>query len=292
MRITVFSRGPTLYSTSRIVAAGEELGHKMEVVDHAYCSPALEEGRHCLLFDGKPMKAPKLVIPRIGANMTVRGISLLRQLEVMQIPHTMNAGALQLARDKMSSLQALASAGLPVPETILCFTLREVRLAALRLAGYPIVVKMLESTHGVGVALAYNLFQLERIAEGFLHLQQRVILQEFIEESEGRDVRAFVVGGKIVAAMERQATNGEFRANIHRGASATPIDLEPQDQATVLRAAEVLGVEIAGVDMIPSDQGYLLMEVNASPGLEGIETTTKVNIAGAIIEYAVNKTNT
>ena len=289
MRITVFSRGPTLYSTSRIVAAGEARGHSVDVVDHAYLSPWLEVGRPCLLQDGKPMRPPTVVIPRIGANMTVRGASLLRQLDTMSVPHTMDATALQLARDKMGSLQALSAAGLDVPDTALCYNLREVRLAALRVGAYPIVVKMLESTHGVGVALARNLFQLERIAEGFLQLQGRVILQEYIAESEGRDVRAFVVGNEIVAAMERSAQPGEFRANMHRGATAEPIELAPADQVTVRKAAHALGVEIAGVDLIPSRHGYLLMEVNASPGLEGIETTTDVDIAGAIIDYAVAK---
>lgn len=289
MRVTIFSRGPGLYSTSRLVEAAETRGHQVEVTDHAFVTPFLEVGRSSLLYDGKPMRKPQVVIPRIGANMTVRGISLLRQLDAMQVPHTMNAAALQLARDKMGSLQALAAAGLDVPDTVLCFSLREVRLGALRLGSYPIVVKMLESTHGVGVALAYNLFQLERIAEGFLQLQQRVLLQEFIEESDGKDVRALVVGGKIIAAMERQAQDGEFRANMHLGASAVPIDLNERDQQTVLTAAECLGVEVAGVDLLPSANGYLLMEVNASPGLEGIETTTGVDIAGAIVEYALNK---
>ncbi|OAV45643.1 RimK family alpha-L-glutamate ligase [Lewinella sp. 4G2] len=289
MRVTVFSRGPTLYSTSRIVAAGEDRGHTVEVVDHAYCSPALDGDHFHLLYDGRPMKSPQLVIPRIGANMTVRGAALLRQLDVMNVPHTMNANALQLARDKMGSLQVLAGAGLPIPATVLCFTLREVRLAALTLGAYPVVVKMLESTHGVGVALAHSLFELERIAEGFLQLQQRVILQEFIEESEGKDVRSFVVGDQIVATMERRAIEGEFRANMHRGASAVPIELSSADQDLVLKAASVLGVEIAGVDLIPSRHGYLLMEVNASPGLEGIETTTDVDVAGAIINYATAK---
>ncbi len=289
MRITIFSRGPALYSTARLVEAGEARGHAVEVVDHAFLTPALEEGRHCLLVDGKPMRTPRVVIPRIGANMTVRGASLLRQLDVMRVPHTMNADALLLARDKMGSLQHLATVGLPAPSSTLCFNLREVRLAALRMRGYPIVVKMLESTHGVGVALAYNLFQLERVAEGFLQLQQRVLIQEFIEESDGKDIRAFVVGDEIVATMERAAAEGEFRANMHRGASATSIELSDADRQTVLTAARSLGLEIAGVDLLPSDDGYLLMEVNASPGLEGIETCTGVDIAGRIIEYAANK---
>ncbi|NJC24861.1 ATP-grasp domain-containing protein [Neolewinella antarctica] len=290
MRITVFSRGPTLYSTSRIVAAGEARGHTVEVIDHAFCNPALEAGRHCLLYDGQPLRTPTVVVPRIGANMTVRGASLLRQLDTMSVPHTMSADGLLLARDKMGSLQALAKAGLPVPTTILCFNLREVRLAALRLGDYPIVVKMLEGTHGEGVALAHNLLQLEKIARRFIDSQSRVILQEYVAESQGTDVRAFVVGNQIVATMQRRATDGEFRANMHLGASALPITLSEADQLIVLRAAAVLNVEIAGVDLIPSNEGYLIVEVNASPGLEGIETTTGQDVAGEIIEYAIKKT--
>lgn len=154
---------------------------------------------------------------------------------------------------------------------------------------FPIVVKLLESTHGVGVALAHTPYQLERIAEGFLRLQDRVILQEFIAESDGRDIRALVVGNEVVAAMERKAGPDEFRANMHRGATAREVELSAEDEALAIRAARIVGVEVAGVDLIPSDRGYLLMEVNASPGLEGIETHTGVDIAGAIIEYAVNK---
>jgi ribosomal protein S6--L-glutamate ligase len=189
----------------------------------------------------------------------------------------------------MSSLQILSANGLPIPDTILCFTLQEARKAALRMNGFPVVVKLLESTHGIGVALAESLYQLERIAESFLGLQGRIILQEFVEESEGRDIRAFVVGNKVVAAMERKASKGEFRANMHLGATAAAVELSPEDEKLCILAASVLGIEVAGVDLIPSSRGPLLMEVNASPGLEGIETATNIDIAGAIIDYALSK---
>lgn len=289
MRITVFSRGPTLYSTRRLVEAGKQRLHWTEVTDHAMCSPFLSKDNTSILLDGKPLPMPQVAIPRIGANITARGAAIIRQLDVLGVPHTLTADALLLARDKMSSLQVLARNGVPVPETILCFSNREARLAAKRMTSYPVVVKLLESTHGVGVALATTPFQLERIVEGFLRFQDRIILQEYIGESRGVDIRAFVVGDRVVATMERRATGNEFRANIHRGATARAVQLSAKDEALVLKAAKLIGVEVAGVDLLPSHRGPLLMEVNASPGLEGIEAATGVDIAGAIIDYAVSK---
>ena len=289
MRIFIFSRGPFLYSTARLVEAGKARNHWTEVIDHGMCSPALSGADTALLYHGKALKLPHVVIPRIGANITQRGAAIIRQLDVLGVPTTISADGLLLARDKMSSLQVLAANGLPVPHTILCFSLQEVRKAALNMKSFPIVIKLLESTHGIGVALAHSLFQLEQIAEGFLRLQDRVILQEFIEESDGRDIRAFVVGNQVVAAMERKASAGEFRANMHRGASAKAIQLSAEDEELCIESARVLGIEVAGVDLIPSKRGPLLMEVNASPGLEGIEGATQVDIAGAIIDYATSK---
>lgn len=289
MRINIFSRGPYLYSTMRLVEAGKTRGHFTDVIDHGFCSPSLHGNDTALLLNGKPIREPHVAIPRIGANMTSRGAAIIRQLDVLNIPHTMNANGLMLARDKMSCLQVLAGNGVAVPRTVLCFTLSEVKQAAAAMDDYPVVLKLLESTHGVGVALAHTPYQLERIAEGFLRIQDRVILQEFVAESDGRDIRALVVGDRVVAAMERKAGEGEFRANMHRGATARAVTLSPEDEALALRAAAIAGVEVAGVDLLPSDRGPLLMEVNASPGLEGIENATKVDIAGAIVEYAISK---
>ena len=285
----VFSRGPGLYSTRRLVEAAAARGHEVTVVDHALCSPYLDGEKHTILNDGQLLEVPDVAIPRIGANITTRGVALIRQLDVMGVPHVLHADALLLARDKMSCLQHLSGAGLEVPRTGLCFTTQEVRQLAKRLGPFPVVVKLLESTHGVGVALAHNLYQLQRLAEGFLQLQDRVIIQEYIRESRGCDVRAFVVGDRIVAAMERKAVAGEFRANIHRGATATALELDEEEEALILKTASVIGVEVAGVDLIRSKRGPLVMEVNASPGLEGIEGATKVDIATEIITYAESK---
>ncbi|MCP9235339.1 RimK family alpha-L-glutamate ligase [Lewinella sp. JB7] len=289
MQIGIFSRGPSLYSTRRLVEAGEALGHEVEVIDHALCSPSLQGQRSTILHNGNPLELPQVAIPRIGANVTARGVSIIRQLDALGVPHILSAEALLLARDKMSCLQRLAAAEIDVPNTVLCFSTYEAKRAARRMGPFPIVVKLLESTHGVGVALAHNLFQLERLAEGFLQLQDRILLQEYIRESNGADIRALVVGDRIVAAMERRAAPGEFRANMHRGATATAVELSPEDEELVMRTARTIGVEVAGVDLIPSRRGALVMEVNASPGLEGIEGATKVDIAGAIVRYAISK---
>jgi len=289
MNVTIFSRGPNLYSTQRLVEAGRERGHATTVVDHGYCSPSLHGKHTSLLYDGKPLPRPDVAIPRIGANITSRGAAIIRQLDVLKVPTTISAEGLLLARDKMSCLQVLVGNGVQVPRTVLCFTLQEVRRAGAGMGSFPVVVKLLESTHGVGVALAHTAYQLERIAEGFLRIQDRVILQEFVAESDGRDIRAFVVGNHVVAAMERKAGPDEFRANMHRGATARAISLSPEEKALAVKAAKIVGVEVAGVDLIPSDRGPLLMEVNASPGLEGIENTTNIDIAGAILDFAVAK---
>ncbi|WP_157974263.1 RimK family alpha-L-glutamate ligase [Lewinella sp. IMCC34183] len=289
MRIAIFSRGPGLYSTRRLVAAATARGHAADVIDHALCSPFLAGRKSTLLHNGSPLELPDVAIPRIGANITTRGVSLIRQLDALSVPHTLSPDALLLARDKMSCLQVLAGAGIDVPRTVLCFSAWEARQVARRLGPFPVVVKLLESTHGVGVALAHNLHQLDRVVEGFLQLQDRVLIQEYIRESKGCDQRAFVVGDEIVAVMERRAAPGEFRANIHRGASAVRIELDDASQELVRFTARTIGVEIAGVDLIQSRRGPLVMEVNASPGLEGIEGATEVDIAGAIIRHAEQK---
>ena len=289
MQIAVFSRGPNLYSTRRLVEAAQLRQYAVEVIDHALCGALIDGDRSALLHNGTPLPPPQVAITRIGANVTQRGVALIRQLDVLGVPHLLSASALMLARDKMSCLQQLALSGIPVPRTVLCFSVFEARRIARKLGPFPIVVKLLESTHGVGVALAHNLHQLDRLAEGFLQLQDRFLLQEYIRESRGKDIRAFVVGDRIVATMQREAAPGEFRANIHRGASATPYALSEEEAGIVHATARAIGVEVAGVDLIPSKRGPLVMEVNASPGLEGIEGATGVDIAGDIITYAASK---
>ncbi|MEM9837082.1 MAG: RimK family alpha-L-glutamate ligase [Bacteroidota bacterium] len=287
MHIGILSRGPGLYSTQRLVEAGQQAGHQVSIIDHGITSLLVTPAGGSMFIRGMDLDLPDVVIPRIGTNVTAIGAATISQLDLLGIPHLTSADGLLLARDKMRSLQFLARHQIGVPSSMLVTDAREARKIARRLSNYPIVVKLLESTHGVGVALAYNRYQLERTTEAFLRLQDRVILQEFIGEANGSDIRAFVVAGKVVAAMERKAAAGEFRANMHRGATATAIALTDVEAHIALKTASLLNLDVAGVDLIRSKRGPLVMEVNASPGLEGIETCTGIDVAGAIIEAAV-----
>ncbi|PHI18266.1 30S ribosomal protein S6--L-glutamate ligase [Lewinellaceae bacterium SD302] len=286
MHIGILSRGPGLYSTQRLKAAAEARGHEVTITDHAACSLLIDEYGGRLYEMGEPVRLADVYIPRIGASITSLGVSVIGQLDMLGVPHTTTANGLLLARDKMRCLQFLAGRGVKVPNTLWCTSGAEAKRVAKAVGPYPVVVKLLESTHGVGVTLAHNRYQLERTVEAFLSLQERVIIQEFIEEAAGVDLRAFVVDGKIVAAMERRAAAGEFRANLHLGGEAKTAKLSYEEERTALDAARMLGLDVAGVDLIRSERGSLIMEVNASPGLEGIENCTKVDIAGAIVEAA------
>lgn len=289
MLIGVLSRGPSLYSTRRLVEAAEQRGHDVTVIDHANCSLLIDRQGGQLLHRGKRLKLPDVCIPRIGASVTALGMTVINQLDLLNVPHTTSAHGLGLARDKMRCLQFLASKGIAVPNTMLCTNSHEAPNIVRWVGDYPVVVKLLESTHGIGVALADHRYQLQRTVEAFLRLQNRVILQEFIAEAAGVDLRAFVVDGQIVAAMQRSAEKGEFRANMHLGAEASVAKLSYEEEQIALRAAKFLGLDVAGVDLIRSERGSLVMEVNASPGLEGIENCTGVDIAGAIVTAAENR---
>lgn len=286
MHVGILSRGPGLYSTQRLKAAAEERGHRVTITDHSACSLLITDYGGRLYERGQNLNLADVYIPRIGASITSLGVSVIGQLDMLGVPHTTSAEGLLLARDKMRCLQFLSARGIKVPNTLWCTSGAEARRVVHAVGPYPVVVKLLESTHGVGVTLAHNRYQLERTVEAFLSLQERVIIQEFIEEAAGVDLRAFVVDGKIVAAMERRAAKGEFRANMHLGAEAVVAHLSYEEEQIAINAARMLGLDVAGVDLIRSERGSLIMEVNASPGLEGIETCTKVDIAGAIVEAA------
>ena len=289
MHLVILSRGPQLYSTRRLLAAGRQRGHKMHLVDHARCNLAVGRDNSGVYYHDRLLERPDGVIPRIGASITVHGAAVIAQYESMRIPTTTTSTALLRARDKLRCLQHLAGHGIPVPDTILCTERNSVRGAMRALGGPPLVLKLLESTHGVGVDLAESSWQVMRTAEAFLHLHRRFLMQEYIAESNGADIRVLVVGGQVIAAMRRQAAAGEFRSNLHRGATSEPVDLSATEIELVLRVAQLMELDVAGVDLIPSDRGPLVMEVNASPGLEGIENTTGVDVAGAIIELIAQK---
>jgi ribosomal protein S6--L-glutamate ligase len=272
-----------------LLAAGRQRGHKMHLVDHAKCNLAVRAKQAGVYYRDRLLPRPDGVIPRIGASITVHGAAVIAQYESMRVPTTTTSSALLRARDKLRCLQHLAGFGIPVPDTILCTQRNSVRSAMRALGGPPLVLKLLESTHGVGVDLAESSWQVMRTAEAYLQLHRRFLMQEFIAEAEGCDLRALVVGGQVVAAMRRRAAPGEFRSNLHRGATSEAIELSEEEVRLVLRVAELMELDVAGVDLIPSDRGPLVMEVNASPGLEGIENATGIDIAGAIIEFIVQK---
>ena len=256
----------------------------MRVIDHGQCSLLIEQGVPQVIYEGTRLVGMDALIPRIGASVTDYGAAVIRQFELMDIYTATRSEALIMARDKLKCLQILSANGIAVPRTIIAGMLEALPRLIDTLGSLPIVVKMLESTHGVGVMLAESRNTAISLVEAFTKLGQPVILQEYIEEASGTDIRAFVVGKRVVASMLRQAQAGEFRSNMHLGATAIPIPLTPAEEKIVLESARLMNLDIAGVDILRSKRGPLVMEVNASPGLEGIENTTKVDIAAAIIE--------
>ncbi|KAB2859036.1 MAG: 30S ribosomal protein S6--L-glutamate ligase, partial [Flavobacteriales bacterium] len=278
-------RNPHLYSTSRLVEAGQKRGHEMLVLDHTKCDLLIEKRKPQVLYKGKPLEGVDAIIPRIGASVTFYGAAVVRQFEMMKVFTATESQALVRSRDKLRSLQILARAGLGLPKTAFTNYSKDVKTVIKNVGGAPCVIKLLEGTQGVGVVLAENHNAAESVIEAFNGLKARVIIQEFIKEAGGADIRAFVVDGVVVGAMKRQAKEGEFRSNLHRGGSAQVIELTDEEENAALKAAKVLGLGIAGVDMLQSKKGPLIMEVNSSPGLEGIEGATGKDIANTIIRY-------
>lgn len=285
LKIVILSRNPNLYSTSQLVKAGERRGHEMMVVDHSKCDIIIEKKNPHIFYRGKELTGIDAVIPRIGASVTFYGAAVVRQFEMMKVFSAIESQALVRSRDKLRSLQILARAGLGMPKTAFTNYSRDVSEVIKQVGGAPVVIKLLEGTQGVGVVLAESKKAAESILEAFNGLQARVIAQEFIKEAGGADIRAFVVDGVVVGAMKRQAKEGEFRSNLHRGGTAEIIELSEEEENAALKAARVLGLGIAGVDLLQSDRGPLIMEVNSSPGLEGIEAATEKDIAKAVIRY-------
>ena len=285
MKIAVLSRNPKLYSTKRLVEAGEKRGHEILVIDHLKCILAIEQGRPHIYYKGKEIEGVNAIIPRIGASVTFYGAAVVRQFEQMKVFTAVESQALVRSRDKLRSLQLLAQAGIGMPKTAFASTPKDIDKLLETVGGVPAVIKLLEGTQGIGVILAETQKSAKSVIEAFMDLNANILVQEFIKEAGGADIRAFVVDGQIVGAMKRQGAEGEFRSNLHRGGSATVIKLSAEEKATAIKAAKKLGLAIAGVDMLQSSRGPLVMEVNSSPGLEGIEGATKQDIAGKIIEY-------
>ncbi len=285
LRIAVLSRNPELYSTKRLVAAGEARGHEMLVIDHGKCDLLIEKKKPQIYYKGKLLENIDAVIPRIGASITFYGTAVVRQFEMMNVFSTLNSQALVCSRDKLQSMQVLSKAGLNMPKTTFTNNSKNVSAVINKVGGAPCIIKLLEGTQGVGVVLAETKSAAESVLEAFNGLQARVIVQEFIAEAKGADLRVFVVDGNVVGAMKRQGKEGEFRSNLHRGGTAELFELTEEEENAALKAAKKLGLSVCGVDMLQSNSGPMIMEVNSSPGLEGIEQATKLDIAKNIIRY-------
>lgn len=285
MRIAVLSRNPKLYSTKRLIEAGKAKGHDIFVIDHLKCNIEIEKKKPQIYYNGEYLKDIHAIIPRIGASVTFYGTAVVRQFEMMNVFSTTESIALVRSRDKLRSLQIMSRAGLGLPKTSFANYAKDVNQVIKSVGGAPCVIKLLEGTQGIGVVLAETTKAAESVIEAFNGLQARVIIQEFIKEAGGADIRAFVIGDRVVGAMKRQGKEGEFRSNLHRGGSAQVIELTDAEERAALKAAKSMGLGVAGVDMLQSSRGPLILEVNSSPGLEGIEAATGKNIAGEIIKY-------
>lgn len=285
MKIAVLSRGPQLYSTKRLVEAGEQRGHEMHVLDHTKCNLMIEQHNPTVHYQGEALDGFDAVIPRIGASVTFYGSAVVRQFEMMKVFSATESQALLRSRDKLRSLQILSRAGLGLPKTVFTNYSRSVNDIIDSVGGTPLIIKLLEGTQGLGVVLVDNRKAAASVIEAFHNLKARIIVQEFIKEAKGADIRAFVVNGEVVAAMKRQAPEGEFRSNVHRGGSAEPYKLSRTEKATAVKAAKAMGLHVAGVDMLQSERGPLIMEVNSSPGLQGIERASGLDIASSIIQF-------
>src|SRR5262245_2875274 len=285
MRIAILSRKPTLYSTRALVEAGEARGHEVRVLDTLQFDVRISRGKPGLLYKGEPVGPVDAVIPRIGASITFYGLAVVRQFEMMGVYCLNESQAIARSRDKLRSLQLLSRHDIGLPPTVFTQQAEHVISCIERVDGPPVVVKLLQGTQGIGVVLAETAMAAHSVIEAFHGLEQNILIQKFIKEADGSDIRALVVGRKVVAAMRRQAVSGEFRSNLHRGGTAKKVRLPAEYRRTALAAARCLGLTVAGVDLIESDQGPMVMEVNSSPGLEGIQKTTSVDVAAAIIEH-------
>ena len=284
MRIAILSRRPSLYSTTRLKEAGKNRGHEMSVVDYLRCYMDITSRRPQVIYQGEPLKVDA-VIPRIGASNTFYGTAVVRQFEMMGVFVANESQAISRSRDKLRSLQLLARDGVGLPVTGCAHSTKDIDGVISLAGGTPLVVKLIEGTQGVGVILAETKKAAQAVIEAFRGLDANILVQEFIKEAGGSDVRCFVVGGRVVAAMKRQAAPGEFRSNLHRGGTAEGIKISPEERSTAVRAARTMGLNISGVDVLRSNHGAVVMEVNSSPGLEGIEKATGVDVAGKIIEF-------
>ncbi|MAY16094.1 MULTISPECIES: 30S ribosomal protein S6--L-glutamate ligase [Thalassolituus] len=285
MRIAILSRNPNLYSTRRLKEAGEQRGHEVDIIDTLHCYMDITSNKPTVRYKGDALPQYDAVIPRIGASVTFYGTAVVRQFEMMGTYSINESVAISRSRDKLRSLQLLSRKGIGLPRTGFAHRPDNVEDLIKNVGGAPLVIKLLEGTQGIGVVLADTKKAAESIIEAFMGLNANILVQEFIKEAGGADIRCLVVGGKVVAAMKRQAAEGEFRSNLHRGGSAEIVRLSAAERKTAIDAAKAMGLNMCGVDILRSNNGPVVMEVNSSPGLEGIETATGKDVAGMVFQF-------
>ena len=285
MKIGILSRKSSLYSTARLQEAAEKRGHEVEVIDYLRCYLNINSQRPEIYYKGQNLDYLDAVIPRIGASNTFYGTAVVRQFEMMGRYSLNRSQAISRSRDKLRSLQILSKHGIGLPVTGCAHSTRDVQGIIATVGGAPVVVKLLEGTQGIGVVLAETHNAAESVIEAFRGLKANIIVQEFIKEANGKDIRCFVVGDKVVTSMMRMAKEGEFRSNLHRGGNATKVKITPLERLTAVKAARTLGLSVAGVDMLRSSKGPLVLEVNSSPGLEGIEKFSQIDVASQISDF-------
>lgn len=285
MNIVILSRNEQLYSTKRLIEEGEKRNHSIEIIDPLDCDLIIEKEKPTIFYRDRYLNYVDAIIPRIGASVTFFGCAVVRQFEMMNVFTTATSDAIIRSRDKLRSFQRLSKAGIGMPKTVFTNYSRDVVEVINHVGGTPVIIKLLEGTQGLGVVLAETKNAAESVLEAFNGLQARVIVQEYIEEAKGADIRAFVVDGQVVGAIKRQGKEGEFRSNLHRGGTADYIKLNESELKLAIKSAQVLKLPVCGVDMLQSSRGPLLLEVNSTPGLEGIEVSASKNIARSIITY-------
>lgn len=289
MRIAILSRNENLYSTKRLKEVGEARGHQVDVIDTLHCYMDITSSNPKVRYHGQELPKYDVVIPRIGASVTFYGTAVVRQFEMMGTYCINNSIAISRSRDKLRSLQLLSRKGIGLPRTGFASKPDNIRDLIKNVGGAPVVIKLLEGTQGIGVVLAESNKVAESVLEAFMGLKANILVQEFIKEANGADIRCFVVGNKVIAAMKRQAEEGEFRSNLHRGGSATLVRLSKEERLTAINAAKAMGLGLCGVDILQSNNGPVVMEVNSSPGLEGIETVTGKDVASMIYDFIEKK---
>ncbi|MFQ3235903.1 MAG: ribosomal protein S6--L-glutamate ligase [Paraglaciecola sp.] len=285
MKIAIISRNKKLYSTRRLIEAGQIHGHEIDVIDALHCDIDIVSSRPAIRYNGEELRHYDAVIPRIGASISFYGTSVIRQFEMMGTYSINESVAISRSRDKLRSLQLLSRKGIGLPRTQFSHSSDNIKQLIKTVGGAPVVIKLLEGTQGIGVVLGETDKAAESIIEAFRGLKANILVQQYVKEAGGADIRCLVVGGKVIAAMKRQAQPGEFRSNLHRGGSAEIVKLSKEERATAVAAANIMGLNLCGVDLLRSSTGPVVMEVNSSPGLEGIESATQKDVASMIYDF-------